>query len=104
MKNLPKPTFNDLPEMVGQLLEKVETLVEANLLTINAKKAHDRWMTIEELMEYVPSKPAKQTIYGWVHRQQVPFHKRGNKLLFIKSEIDSWLKSGRQPKHDFGND
>ena len=56
----------------------------------------DRWFDLNELIEYDPEKRTKPTFYGYVHRNEIPYHKRGKKLLFLKSEIDEWLKSGRK--------
>jgi excisionase family DNA binding protein len=32
-------------------------------------------------------------IYALVHRQAIPFHKRGKSLVFIPEEIRAWLTS-----------
>ena len=56
----------------------------------------DRWFTINELCEYLPDKPVKSTIYGYVHTLSIPFHKTTKRLRFLKSEIDTWLKSGKR--------
>lgn len=56
----------------------------------------DTWFDIIELCNYLPDKPAKPTVYGWVHAGLIPHHKGQKKLRFLKSEIDQWLKSGKQ--------
>ena len=33
-----------------------------------------------------------QTMYGKVHRKDVPFHKPSGKLYFYASELDAWIK------------
>ncbi len=35
-----------------------------------------------------------QTIYGLVHRGEIPFHRRkkGTGLRFVRSELEAWLK------------
>lgn len=48
-------------------------------------------MSVEDLINYLPGHPAKQTIYCWVWRKAIPYHKAGAKLQFLKSEIDAWL-------------
>ena len=55
----------------------------------------DRWLDLTELCQYHPDKPKQATVYEWVSKAQIPFHKSGKKLRFLKSEIDSWLKQGR---------
>jgi len=56
----------------------------------------DHWFDIQELCSYLPDKPTKPTVYGWVHFSIIPYHKGGKKLRFLKSEIDAWLKTGRR--------
>jgi hypothetical protein len=54
----------------------------------------DCWFDMNGLCEYLPDKPAKATVYGWVHTSIIPCHKGQKKLRFLKSEIDAWLKQG----------
>jgi len=56
----------------------------------------DRWFDLNELCNYLPDKPAKATVYGWVHTGTIPHHKGQKKLRFLKSEIDPWLKTGKK--------
>ncbi|MDR1342763.1 MAG: helix-turn-helix domain-containing protein [Prevotellaceae bacterium] len=30
------------------------------------------------------------------YQRSIPYHKKGKKLMFLKSEIDNWLKEGRR--------
>jgi excisionase family DNA binding protein len=62
----------------------------------NNKTQEPEYLTINELREYLPQKPAKQTIYQWVHFKQVPYHKRGKSVLFKRSEIDTWISQTRR--------
>lgn len=89
-------TFNNLPEAVAMLLMKVEKL--ERLLTDRAEpeqEAEDRWLSLEELTEYLPGKPKPNTIYGWVSARKIPFYKKGKTLSFRQSEINAWLTAGR---------
>jgi excisionase family DNA binding protein len=56
----------------------------------------DSWFDLNELCNYLPDKPAKATVYGWVHIGSIPHHKGQKKLRFLKSEIDEWLKTGKK--------
>jgi excisionase family DNA binding protein len=56
----------------------------------------DQWFDIQGLCNYLPDKPTRPTVYGWVHFSVIPYHKGGKKLRFLKSEIDTWLKTGRR--------
>ena len=53
-------------------------------------------LTVDELAKYLNT--AKQTIYGWVHKKKIPYHKHptGRKTYFVLSEIDEWLTSNRR--------
>ncbi|NPD47614.1 AlpA family transcriptional regulator [Lentimicrobium sp. S6] len=55
----------------------------------------DRWFNLDGIVEYDPVNRTKPTWYSMVSRGQVPFHKTSGRLMFLKSEIDSWLKSGK---------
>jgi excisionase family DNA binding protein len=58
------------------------------------KISEDKWFNLKELCEYIPDRPSKPTVYGWVNSSKIPVHKGGKKLRFLKSEIDAWLKEG----------
>jgi excisionase family DNA binding protein len=38
---------------------------------------------------------AKPTLYALVSRDKIPFMKKGKRLYFSRSELTSWIKSGR---------
>ena len=81
---------------------ELETLIENSIKKVlSAQKSEpqpdpDRWLDLTELCNYLPDKPVKPTVYGWVHHSLIPCHKKGKKLFFLKSEIDNWLKQGRK--------
>jgi len=56
------------------------------------KQTEDKWMNLNELCNYLPDRSSKATVYGWVNQKNIPVHKGGKKLRFLKSEIDIWLK------------
>ncbi|GAB4017490.1 helix-turn-helix domain-containing protein [Spirosoma koreense] len=60
-------------------------------LSTLSKSEIDKWMTIEELSEYLPGKPAVTTLYGKVQRREIPFKRLGRRLAFRQSEIDQYL-------------
>lgn len=90
-------SFNDMPKALAYLIGKVDKL-ETLLSVQTAAKVEpsDRWFNLQELCEYLPDRPAKQTVYGWIGQHTVPYHKKGKKLQFLKSEIDAWLKSDKR--------
>lgn len=90
-------TFEQLPKAFTQLFEKLEN-IEKLLQKSNegGSSDPDRWLDLSELCNYLPDKPVKPTVYGWVHHSLIPYHKRAKKLFFLKSEVDQWLKAGRK--------
>ena len=87
-----------MPQALNYLISKVESLEEM-VNELNIKKdvpVQPEWMDIDILRQYLPSHPAKQTIYGWVNDKLIPYYKASKKLTFKKSEIDEWLHQGRR--------
>ena len=84
--------FEDMPEALAYLIEKVEEL-DRKLESLSDVSAlnKDVWMRIKELCAYMPTRPAVQTVYGWTSAHLIPFHKKGKRIMFLKSEIDKWL-------------
>ena len=57
-------------------------------------------MTVEELSDFLPEKPAVQTIYGWVSEERIPYIKRGKRLFFVRRAIIRWNREGRPVNPD----
>ena len=93
-------TFNDVPEAMSYLIEKFNRLEDLIESTVSPKNDEVQWLDIDALCEYLPDKPAKQTVYGWVCKKNIPFHKKGKKLQFLKSEIDRWLLSDESQQEE----
>lgn len=90
-------TFEDLPKAMSWMMDKLNKLDSKidGLNNIPQIRPADQWMNLKELCEYLPSHPAEQTVYGWTSCHQIPFHKRGKRIMFLKSEIDAWLRDGK---------
>lgn len=84
-------TFNEVPGAISNLIQKIDNLEELIEMSLSPKKDEVIWMNVDELCDYLPAKPAKQTVYGWVCEKFIPYHKKGKRLQFMKSEIDEWL-------------
>ena len=85
-------SITEIRLLFRQELESYFATKESN----NAQQQQEQWFNLDELCEYLPDKPVKETVYGWVHKRTIPFNKRGKKLYFLKTEIDVWLKAGRK--------
>lgn len=90
-------TFETLPTAVEELNRKVDLLLSQTQAS-QRQQEQDKLLTIEQLIDYLPDQPARQTIYGWVNLRCVPYEKHGKRLYFRKSDIDSWLANGRKVK------
>ena len=84
-------SFNDMPRALAYLIGKVERLESLLSATKSELPESDKWFNLQELCSYLPDKPARQTVYGWIGQKLIPYHKKGKKLQFLKSEIDAWL-------------
>jgi hypothetical protein len=84
-------SFNDMPQALAYLIGKVEKLETLLSVTKSETPESDKWFNLQELCGYLPDKPARQTVYGWIGQKLIPYHKKGKKLQFLKSEIDTWL-------------
>lgn len=94
--------LEEMPQALNYLIYKVEAL-EGLVNKLSAKKEvqePQEWMDIDELRQYLPTHPAKQTIYGWVNDKLIPYYKNSKKLTFQKSEIDSWMRQGRRKSNE----
>jgi hypothetical protein len=89
-------SFESMPQLLYDLNQKVESLLK---LQKNPQATEtDELFSIQQLQNYLPERPALQTIYGWVNIRIIPYQKHGKRLYFRKSEIDQWLRDGRKVK------
>ena len=92
-------SFEQLPQAVAELsaqLLEIRSLIQNMATTTPLLPASDQWLNVKELSEYLPSRPAVATIYEYTANETIPFSKQGKSLIFLKSEIDEWLRSGRK--------
>lgn len=81
-------------EVRNMLREEVRQAIKEFNLSVSKTDSESDLMNIAEVGKKLNM--AVPSIYGLVHRRKIPFIKRGKKLIFEKSQIESWLKSGRQ--------
>lgn len=92
-------TFNDIPQLMVDVLAKLKELDEKmDRLAPSVKADEPQWFNVSALIDYLPNHPAEQTIYGWTSAKKIPFHKRGKSILFNKAEIDEWLNGSTHHK------
>ena len=83
-------------EQLNSLIQNAVRKVISETQQAEQPTETDRWFDLNELCQYDPEKRKKPTFYGYVSSNSIPNHKQGKKLIFLKSEIDNWLKQGRR--------
>lgn len=87
-------TFDSLPNMVYELKEKMDyftSIVES----LKPAKESNKLLTIDEAAKLLDLKVS--TMYSKANKNELPFMKKGKKLYFFKSELLSYVKSGKIP-------
>lgn len=91
-----KITFEQLPqavsvliERVGQLADKVERVLGGTPQQPDGKR---RLLTLNDVAALLSKSPS--TIYAMTSDKRIPYHKRGNKLYFFEDEIIGWIEQG----------
>lgn len=79
--------------------DELEQIVQTSIRKVlseqqTVKTDRDEWFNIQQAATFLGL--AVQTIYQKVCELEIPFHKKGKKLWFLKSELDNWLRDGRQ--------
>ena len=90
-----KITFNELPEAVVQLyekLDKIERLLQKQQQS--ETPIAEEFLTVQETANFLDL--AVPTIYSMVSEAKIPVNKRGKRLYFSKSELKTWIKEGRK--------
>lgn len=85
-----KISFDQLPEMVAMILEKIEGIEKQLSKNGNIEISYqDELMTVNEASEFLNL--ATSTIYSKVCRREIPVMKPGKRLYFNKKELINWL-------------
>lgn len=93
-----KIPFENLPNEVYKLIKRFDYFEQLlQKIDREVQQKSDQWFNLKQLCEYHPDKPAPSTVYEWVHNKTIPHYKKAHeKLKFLKSEIDEYLKMGRR--------
>lgn len=93
-------TFDELPTIVGQILETVRSISDRLCMipTVKPLQKDSEYLTVHEVAALINRKV--QTIYGMTHRRQIPHFRRGKMLMFRKSEIETWIESTRRATNE----
>ncbi|PSG87384.1 helix-turn-helix domain-containing protein [Aurantibacter aestuarii] len=78
-------------EIIMNRLDEIEVLI--NKIKVNEIEKKEL-LTIKEVADFL--KLTVPTIYGYTHRNLIPYIKKGRKLYFYKNEIEEWLMEGKK--------
>lgn len=94
-----KNSFDDLPNAVSQLAEKLNQIEELIRSQKNQPQVEeDKLLTIKEASELLHL--TIPTIYGLVQRREIPVCKKGKRLYFSRAEVIEWIKTGRKKTNE----
>ncbi len=98
----PETSFDNLPQMVEFLINKVVEL-EAKIEALTPPKEERTTIDIDAAVEM--TQKAKSTIYKLVRTGRIPAYKYGKKLYFIKEELEQCIfnKPKHKPSHSVTN-
>lgn len=92
------PSFDNLPRTVFELHAKIDrltTMLERFISSADAKSLPEI-MTVEGVAAMLCK--SFSTIYAMTSDHRIPYRKQGNKLYFLRSEINAWLSASIVPK------
>lgn len=89
-----KLNFENLPSAVAELIQGQSELRALLLQKANLQPEIETPIQLDGVIPLTGF--SKPTLYGYVQRNEIPYHKKGNRLYFFKSEIVDWIKQGRQ--------
>jgi len=87
-------SFENLPQAVSLLIEKVDFLEQLLRSQQNTSAPSDRPMSISEAAKFINL--SVPTLYGLVSKRTIPFSKVGKRLYFSEADLTSWIKTGRK--------
>ena len=92
-------SFEQLPKAVKDISDKVNNIERLLLAKSETEQPETAdLLTIQQAAEFITL--SVPTIYGLVHRAEIPVNKRGKRLYFSKQELTNWIKAGRKKTND----
>lgn len=86
-------SHDNVPQALSYIIQRLDEMDAKvdSIISTSSNEPQDKWLNIDDLCNYLPQRPARQTVYGWTSTNQIPYHKSGKNIIFLKSEIDKWL-------------
>ena len=95
-------SFEDMPDMIGELLDEVRTLSNQVKKLENSCSCRRSDISTREILTAMEVakmlKVSRVTVYRIAKRGEIPCYRNGSILMFYKDEILSWVDSTRSNK------
>lgn len=89
-------TVTELRDLIrAELQVLLQRFFDAKAITNSNSIPQQEYIFIEDVMKILGI--AKQSVYGRVHRGELPSYKQGKRLIFRRSEIIAIVENGRIP-------
>ncbi|MGY3212486.1 helix-turn-helix domain-containing protein [Mucilaginibacter sp. HD30] len=85
--------FNELPEVVRLLFEKVE-LIEQIVTGLKTPDKEDDLLDADGAAGFL--KISKAALYTKVSRKEIRFYKPGKRLYFNRKDLQEWINAGKR--------
>ena len=86
--------LHDLQVMIDRAAEKVITAVSQQKKANNEADTQDELLTVQDAANLLSL--SVPTIYGLIHKGELPVMKRSKRCYFSKVELINYLKDGRK--------
>ena len=83
--------LNDLEILIQNSVKKA---LNESTQTTTGQPDTEQLLNVKEAAAFLNLTP--YTLYGMVSRGEIPVNKKGKKLMFLRSELIGWVKSGRK--------
>ncbi|WP_233897705.1 helix-turn-helix domain-containing protein [Tenacibaculum piscium] len=83
--------LNDLEILIEKSVTRA--IKKNNLTELETQNQYENPLDIKDVSKLI--KKTVPTIYGYCQRNEIPYSKNGNRLIFWKSEIIEWLKKDK---------
>ncbi len=89
-------TAGDLRRLIADELRSIsESKQSTPVHAVIPVETEKKVMTVDEAAAYTGY--TSIYIYKLAHRREIPYHKRGGRLFFVKKELTEWMLSHRVP-------
>lgn len=95
MVNMEELTFENLPRCIAELRTEVRNMRDIlSQCMIEPKSSSEEILTVQGAAKFL--RLSVPTIYGLVHRRELPHSKKGKRLYFSLIQLQEWIQQGKR--------